>query len=338
MGGGGMRGVEVTGKSSDVEISFLEIQQVGFAGIMVKHDPSCAADTSHPELVYRNISIHDNYIHDIGAEGLYIGFSFWAEDRCTSDVGGWAHNIEGLRIYNNLIERCHWDGIQVGSAPVDVEIFNNTLVETGFDGAPGSGYGGTGIQLGAGTTGLVHGNIIINTKNGGITLFGVGNNIIYNNLIAGAGGGMFIDNRPDDKDYPGGIPPNQPPERQTQIGSPYYIYNNTFVDIAGNVMWTMSAFTDNHFKNNLAVAANAQEEGEIEFVNFDVPAEYPEHPMPTGEVEGNVFQNDTSGLSFADPANYDFRLLNTSAGGVDKGVPLPNYVTTDFQGIARPQG
>jgi hypothetical protein len=329
-GGSGKRGVEVTGVSTDVEISFLEIREVSFAGIMIKEDPGCDPATSHPNLVYRNIRVHDNYIHDCGAEGLYIGFSFWSDDRCPDGEGGYAHNIEGLRIYNNLVERCLWDGIQVGGAPVDVEIFNNVIVDSGIGGGTGkSGDTGVGVQIGGGTTGLLYNNLILNSRSTGIAMFGIGNNIVFNNLIVGARTGIFLDNRPDP------VRPGDLPERQTQPGAPYYVYHNTFIDIAGHAMWTMSAFTENHFKNNLVVAAPAEDR---DFIRYDKPANRPDHPLPTGIEEGNTLQRDTAGLRFADPDHYDFRLLNSSTSGIDAGVPLPNYVRTDFQGLPRSQG
>jgi len=248
--GTGRRGVEVTGVSSDVEISFMEIRDIAFAGIMVKQDPGPSAATSHPSLVYRNISIHDNYLHDIGGEAMYIGFSFWTTDRYPDDEGGWAHNIEGLRIYNNLVENCMWDGIQIGSATSDVRMHDNVIVNSGVGGAnAASGDTGTGIQIGGGTTGLFFRNTIINSRSWGITLFGIGNNIVFNNLVVGGGGGMFIDSRPNP------IPVGQPADRQTQAGSPYYVFNNTFINPAGAMMWTMSDVTDNQFKNNLGVDA-----------------------------------------------------------------------------------
>lgn len=331
LGGTGKRGVEVTGLSTDVEISFLEIREVSFAGIMIKEDPDCDPATSHPHLVYRNISVHDNYIHDCGGEGLYIGFSFWTDDRCPHGEGGYAHNIEGLRIYNNLVERCLWDGIQVGAAPVDVEIFNNVIVDSGIGGNTGkSGDTGVGVQLGAGVTGLLYNNLILNSRNTGIAMFGIGNNIIFNNLIAGARTGIFLDNRPDP------VRPGDIPERQTQPGSPYYVYHNTFVNIDGRAMWTMSASTDNHFKNNLVVAAGSTDAER--FVHFDKPPHRPDHPLPTGALAGNTFVHDATRLRFADPDNFDFRLLNSSTDGIDQGVPLPDHVRTDFQGIPRPLG
>ena len=329
-GGSGKRGVEVTGISSDVAVSFLEIREASFAGIMIKEDPRCDPATSHPNLVYRNISVHDNYIHDCGGEGLYIGFSFWTDDRCPAGEGGYAHNIEGLRIYNNLVERCLWDGIQVGSAPVGVEIFNNVVVDSGIGGGTGkSGDTGVGVQLGAGVSGRLYNNLIVNSRNTGIAMFGLGNNIIFNNLIHGARTGIFLDNRPDP------VGPDTPPERQTQPGAPYYVYNNTFIAIAGRAMWTMSAFTDNQFKNNLAIGPGS--EGR-EFIHYDKPPNRPDHPLPTGVAAGNSFQRDPAALHFADPDHYDFRLLDTSPHGIDEGVPLPDYVPTDFQGAPRPQG
>jgi hypothetical protein len=327
--GTGRRGVDVTGRSSDVSVSFLEIRDVSFAGIMVKQDPNCGpanAWTWAPTLVYRNISIHDNYIHDCGGEGLYVGFSFYLDDRCPNDAdGGYAHNIEGLYIYNNLVERCAWDGIQVGAAPTDTQIFNNVIVDSGLGGSgTASGDTGVGVQIGAGTTGLLHSNLIINSRNNGISMFGIGNNIVYNNLIYGGSVGIFLDNR-------GGTA--HPPERITQSGSPYYVYNNTFVGQSGHVMWTMSEVTDNHFKNNLALAAEPEETHN--FIRYDRPNETA--PLPTAVEAGNFFRRVDTGLNFADPANYDFRLLNSSSA-VDQGVSLSTYVPSDFGGVARPQG
>lgn len=320
-GGSGRRGVDVYGRSSDVEISFLEIQQVSFAGIMVKEDPNCDPTKSHPLLVYRNISVHDNYIHDVGGEALYIGYSFWTDDKCLDSAdAGYAHNIEGLRIFNNLLERAKWDGIQVGAATSDVDIHNNVIVDAGLNGGPGGGGNtGVGVQLGAGTTGLLRDNLILRSRANGISMFGIGHNIIYNNLVYGGTVGIFIDNRPAE-------PAGFPADRQTQPGTPYYLFNNTFVGQSNHVMWTMSEITDNQFKNNLVVAPNTAHD----FIRYENGA--------TGLEAGNVFQRDTTGIAFADPANFDYRLLNTSSSSVlNQGVTL-SHVPADFQGIARPQG
>ncbi len=323
--GSGPRGVDVTGKSSYVEISHLEIHNIAFAGIMVKQDPS-GTDFSlnHPQLKYYDIKIHDNYIYNIGGEGMYIGYSKWAENRNETGLE-FSHNIIGLRIYNNLLEECDWDGIQVGAATADVAVHDNVIYRSGGTidtGAPGNG--GQGIQIGEGTTGLWYNNMIIQSRTNGISLIGIGNDYVFNNLIVcpreGVDNfgllGLFADNRP------GIVPAGQPPERQTQAGTPYYVFHNTVIGPAKRAFWTMSEITDNLFNNNIAVTSATTDP----FVLLDIGV--------TADVEGNVFQADDSGLEFAAPAQYDYRILNTS---VARNAGVSGLEMPDFVSIARPQ-
>lgn len=317
--GSGRRGVDVFGRSTDVEISFLEIQQVSFAGIMIKHDPGCDPTLSHPALVYRNIRVHDNYIHDVGGEAMYIGYSFWTDDKCLSDPNaGYAHNIEGLHIYNNLIERAAWDGVQVGAATMDVDIHHNVIVDSGLGGSgTSSGDTGVGVQIGSGTTGYLRDNQIINSRANGISLFGIGHNFVVNNLIVGGGVGIFSDNRPADST-------GFPADRQTQPNSPYYLYHNTFVGQRGHVMWTMSQITDNQFINNLVIAPDPAQD----FIRYDGGA--------TGFEAGNFTERSATDVAFANPGAYDYRLLNGSSAA-NTGVTLAS-APPDQAGVARPQG
>lgn len=317
--GSGRRGVDVYGRSTDVEISFLEIREVSFCGIMIKHDPGCDPTLCHPALVYRNMSVHDNYIHDVGGEALYVGYSFWPEDKCLSDPNaGYAHNIEGLRIYNNLVERCKWDGVQVGAATMDVDIHHNIIVDSGLGGSgTASGDTGVGVQIGAGTTGYVRDNQIINSRSNGISLFGIGHNFVINNLIVGGEVGMFSDNRPAD-------PTGYPADRQTQANSPYHLYHNTFVGQSGHVMWTMSQVTDNDFINNLVIAPDPAQD----FIRYEGGA--------TGFEDGNFERRNTTDVAFANPSAYDYRLLNSSTAA-GAGVTL-TQVAQDHFGVTRPQG
>ncbi len=316
--GSGHRGVEVGGISSDVEISYLEIQDVAFCGIMVKQDPNCDPLLSYPSLVYRNISIHDNYIHDVGGEAMYVGYSFFLDDKCTADANaGYAHPIEGLRIYNNLCERARWDGIQVGSAWSDVEIHHNVIIDPGQGGSgSASGDTGVGVQIGAGTTGLLHSNLIINSRQNGISVFGLGNNIVYNNLVWGGTVGIFLDNRGD---------ATKPADRITQTGAPFYVFNNTFVGQSNHVMWTMSQVTDNQFKNNLVIGPT---DTALDLLRWDGTA--------TGVDAGNVLQRNTTGITFANTAAKDYRILTGSTNAENKGVPV-SQVPQDLFGIDRPQ-
>ena len=104
----GRRGLHVTGTSSYIEAMFLEIHHSGFAGIMAKQYPACGIGnewTWYPTLAYNAIKLQDNYVHDTGGECFYIGFTAW--DKATA-CGAWGHEIYGLEIYNNLVERGGW--------------------------------------------------------------------------------------------------------------------------------------------------------------------------------------------------------------------------------------
>ncbi len=100
----------VGGNASDYEIEYVEAGEGGFAGMVFKTD-SGSVDME-------NVSIHDNYIHDSGGEGIYLGST-------QSDP---QHQFRGLRIYNNLIARAGLNTLQVGQLAEDVVIENNVLI------------------------------------------------------------------------------------------------------------------------------------------------------------------------------------------------------------------
>lgn len=317
----GRIGLNITGRSSYVEAMFLEIHHSEFAGIMAKQDPLCSTGNEwswHPTLVYNDIKLHDNYVHDVGGEGFYIGYTAWASAQCSGLA--WGHEIHGLKVYNNLVERGGWDGIQVGSARTGTEIYNNMIVDSGVVISTHAGNTGVGVQLGAGTSGLFYNNTIINSRGNNISLFGVGDNYLFNNLMIGGNNVMFSDNRPNP------VPSNQPADRQTLADAPYYFFNNTVVDPGGHGLWTMNEVSANYFKNNIIVVPNTTSD----YIRYENTT-----PTPNGEI-GNVMQRDYTGLGFVNPAVYDFRIAGTSSAR-DFGNTLPE-VTRDFQGISRPQG
>ena len=63
----GTQALRVENKSTDCEIEHVEIAGAGFAGIMVKTDPTCDSTTWRDRFVMRNVNIHHNYIHDTDA-------------------------------------------------------------------------------------------------------------------------------------------------------------------------------------------------------------------------------------------------------------------------------
>lgn len=194
-------GLHITGLSSDFEIDHIEVCSTGFSGIMSKSDPSCDHRTNRENFLQKNVRFHHNYIHDVAGEGMYIGNSFYRgftkSRKCMGDTL-FPHEIWNLKIYNNKIENTGWEGIQVGCASKEARVFNNTIRGFGMDKFSGQN---NGLQIGEGTTGLFHDNMIRQGNGNGIIILGKGQIIIYNNYIANCkASGIFCDNRDDTSD------------------------------------------------------------------------------------------------------------------------------------------
>ncbi|MDD3080019.1 MAG: right-handed parallel beta-helix repeat-containing protein [Paludibacter sp.] len=184
---GGHNGLSIGYLSSDVEVDHIEIGHAGFAGIFSVNQPTCDGSANRGNFVQYNTIIHDNYIHHTGGEGMYIGHSFYSgyTKICDGDtVILYPHELKGLKIYNNILDSCGYDGIQAGCAVEDCAIYNNVVTNYGTKKVADQH---TGIQIGGGTTGLCYNNIIMNGSGSGIMVFGLGNNFIFNNLICNAG-------------------------------------------------------------------------------------------------------------------------------------------------------
>ena len=102
--------------TSDFEISFIEIREVGFAGMSIKTD-------NDGTLPMNNVHIHDNYIHDVGSEGLYIG-STQAQPQ---------HSFNNLHIDNNRILRTGTEALQIGQLGDGCEVNNNVFALSAID-------------------------------------------------------------------------------------------------------------------------------------------------------------------------------------------------------------
>lgn len=184
-------------KSTNFEIENVEIASSGFAGMMLKTDPNaCDSSTWRGNFVMNNVRVHDNYIHDVGGEGLYIGNSFWNVGYNVTCNGNnyqaFPHEVTGLKVYNNHIQRTGADGIQYGCAR-DAEVYSNLVEHTGLN--PFANFQNNGIQCGAGSGGRLYNNVIRYVGGAGIIVVGhYGNNTIYNNIIKRTGGGGIYAN------------------------------------------------------------------------------------------------------------------------------------------------
>ncbi len=177
--GASASGLGLSKLSSDFEIAYIEIANTGFAGIMSKSDPVADGTANRGNFTQRNTVFHDNYIHETKGEGFYLGYSRFFEYK-----GYLAHEIHGIKVYNNLVIDTGLDGIQVGCATQNCEIYNNTIIGSGKSKEFGQM---SGIQVGGGTTGKVYNNLIKDGSGIGIFLQGYGDNEVYNNTIVNAG-------------------------------------------------------------------------------------------------------------------------------------------------------
>ena len=191
-------GLSIEGLSTDIEVEGLEISKVELVGIFAKEDPDCSFTSTRDKYTMRNLSIHDNYIHETGGEGFYIGSSFYfgKELHCNGiDTIVFPHVIKGAKIYNNRVEHTGWDGIQVSSADSGCYIYNNYVA---YDSDSAVFNQMSGFLLGGGSDCDCYNNRIIDGKGDGMDVFMRGGQQIFNNVIIRAGRSYF----PDSAFYP----------------------------------------------------------------------------------------------------------------------------------------
>jgi hypothetical protein len=304
----GGQGVQAHGGSTRFEIAFLEIHHTHFAGIMSKDDPTCVNGAPGPRnrgnFTQQNVSFHDNYIHDTGGEGLYLGNSFYDVGVAKSCGTVYPHDITGMRVYNNITERTGHEGIQVGCAISDCEIYNNLIIKPSRQDEE---FQNNGIQINPGTTGLLYNNTIICTPNNGIGLFGRGNNTVFNNVIVNSGAhAIFCDDRIG-----------------TIFGGFIRVHNNTIVNAGQFGFRTYDNLSVQEFRNNIVVNAAS---GMID------PASTPV------TQSNNLAQATDAGLGFVNAAAHDYRIAGASTA-LNTGYNVSAHgVTVDREGLTRPHG
>lgn len=232
-------GLSVAGLSSNCEIDHLEIQNTGFAGMLIKTDPNCNPNSWRANFAMRKVSIHHNYIHNTGGEGMYVGSSFFNGKSITCEgqtITVFPHLIEGLKIYDNITENTGADGIQYSCSP-QAEVYNNVVNSYGI--SPFEVYQNNGIQAGA-SGGKCFGNKITNGSGNGIIITQPTDNMsVYNNLVINSGkNSLFGDDR-------------------TTSNINFLIANNTFVKSGQeNIKLYGNLSTKNIFNNILVEPIN----------------------------------------------------------------------------------
>lgn len=189
---GGHMGIQLGGLSTHFEVDHVEVGNSGFAGIMAKTDPGCDEATWRGNFLMKGVSLHNNYIHDTGGEGIYAGNSFFMgmDTPCGVKL---PHEIHYIRIFGNILRNTGWEAIQLGCATKGASIHANTIENYGTANVK---VQNNGIQIGAGTGGVCYNNLIKGGTGNGIIVMGLGDNVLYNNVIDHAGNfGIFCDER-----------------------------------------------------------------------------------------------------------------------------------------------
>lgn len=256
----------------------------------------------------KDIEVYNNFIHDVGGEGMYIGHGFYTgrkESAC--DQITYSHSVQNIRVYDNKIENVGYDGIQIKNADRNVEVFDNSII--GF-GLKQEGAHDEGLFIGEGCTGKYYNNLIMNGNGNGIQYQGMGNVDIFNNVIVNVQGNGFFGAHGQ---YVYRIPDGY-----------HNIMNNTFVNI-GNMGFV--------FFNN---------DGGIKRVLNNVIAGVEGNMTSKGadlDSSNNFFTQNVAGLQFTDLAKGNVSLKNNSIL-IDAGTNLAKDlgVTFDFEENPRPAG
>lgn len=304
----GYMGVEISYLSTNFEIYGIEVLGAGYAGIICRSDATCDGEVGLGTFTQYNTFLHDNYVHDTGGEGFYVGGSHWGtgwefQPGCQGTLV-FEPELKGVRIYNNIVRNTGRDGIQVGSAVEDCEIYNNLVEKFG---QKSEGGHMTGFQINPGTTGKLYNNVVIEGNGFGIFMTGRGDNLVFNNLIINPSyDGIYSD------------------DRTPTPGLGFSFINNTIINPGFNGYGANTIeTTGNVFYNNIVTTPGNK------FIDSG---------NQNYDESNNIFTNQIDTLLFINPAEFDYG-LTAGSPAIDAGKDVTSYgITIDLLGEDRPNG
>lgn len=312
--------LDISQRSTNYEVDHLEVSSDAFAGMLLKTETSCNTNTQQGYFYQYNTRIHDNYIHNTHGEGMYLGKSnYLAGKQLTCDgvtVTVYPHTLEGVRVYNNIVEDTGWDGIQIGSATHDVKVYNNIVKRFGQGGKT---YQDKGIEINPGTRGQFYNNYIADGTGAGIHNQGLAGVKIFNNVIVDVGmDGIYSHDKLRTSDSNNSL-------------EGMHFWNNTIVNPGYNGIQVRNEDTGtNSIKNNLIVDTNQTGGYTYIYINPNYSG--------TWDTSHNLTYSQMSSPSFVDPTVDNYRLQSGSPA-IDAGTDLTSVgVTFDHDGAVRPQG
>lgn len=349
----GVAGISVQDLSTDFEIDHCEISNVGFAGIIAKTDPDCARpETWRENFTMRNLYFHDNYIHDTGGEGFYVGGTFGYEStkkHCDLNGNGvlvdvFAHLLENVKISHNEIENTGWDGLQLNLTLVNAEISNNSIYGYGWKKEFAQNQG---ISLGSSTIKMYNNKVVQKPEYAVPDSYGISmvspfpGSYVFNNVVAGSGDyGIWTHVRTPSLML--GSYDLTKPENGI-----YYI-NNTVVNAGASGMFYNArdgsdARGDDFihaFYNNLIVdPTTVYTDGTFWKKPAEAFIDYNDKEQKDfADLKNNLLSRDKAAIKFVDVASNNFGIL-TGSQAIDFGKDVSSLgVTFDFNTGARPVG
>jgi hypothetical protein len=293
----GAHGLRAHQKVNDIEVDHLEVSNVGIALWFVTR-PECDGSANRGNYVQKNTRIHHNYVHDIKGEGLYVGGSKWEQGFNNNGCPGeklQQADLVGVWIYNNLVENAGWDGLQVGGAVEDCEIYNNVIRNYGLEKVT---VHQAGIQINPGTVGKIYANLIDTGEGNGIHTLGY-DNLIYSNLLMNIGlNGIHVG------------------DRSPLAGKSYRIVNNTILGTEEKALFfNSSESVNNLFMNNFL---------------FDIGDEDIHTKTNNLTVENNIFTSSLDSYPFENGNEYDYTPTLESVLLDSSAVFDRDNITVDF--------
>ena len=320
-------GMSLDNMTTNVEVMNIEIAYTAIAGIYAKTEPyqgDCNNLITRDKFTMYDIKIHDCYLHDIADEGFYVGSSKYTGQtiyQC-NDIVVLPHVIEGVQIYDNIVENTGWDGIQVSSASEDCNIYGNIIHNDSY---AEEHFQMSGILIGGGSKCDCYNNMIFNGKGDGIDVFGMGFMKIYNNLIVNAGE-TFEPGNPDETRsgiYVGYV------EGALSPNATFSIYNNTIISPKSfGITYNNNVAKMAYIKNNL-ITDPGYPNGNSNYINLMVDANKVEQSNNFLSVNNQI-------PKFIDPYadGYD---LKPDSPAVNFGTSLASEgITFDILNRARP--
>src|SRR5690606_6515763 len=215
------------------------------------------------------------------------------------------HTIEGSKIYDNKVTYTGWDGIQLGCATKNAEVYGNTIENFGTKKKADQNYG---ILLASGTGGVCHSNYIKGGTGTSLTAFGLADNKIFNNVIVNsAKTGIFCDERTD------------------TFGAGYKVMNNTIINPKEvGIRIYSEKVPMNVVTNNIVVNPGMfSTYGESAFI-------MKLKSVTKIDLSNNYTTRKIGDVKFVNAGAFNFRLTSGSPA-VNKGKTISSYkITNDF--------